>query len=224
MTKRTTARIGMVGYVDVLRALINRPSTRHAMSDALGIVRSNMTPILGALHHYRVIHIAGWTKMQARGAAVPVYAFGDEPDAPASGPTNYRPTALSTCLRPELIAFVGLLRLLTDPHSISELSAATGMTMVTVRKVLDRMHELRLAHIACWVPRLARMPGPPTPNYQFGIDKRDATRPRPMSVATKNLRYRTAQRRIRQQHAITLALAAANASVFVHAQSQTEAA
>lgn len=214
---RIRQRIGLRGYVEILRAIVDGPATVIQIREKLDLGRTNPRIIVGALHYYRIVRIAAWEWPGPHCALVPAFGYGSEPDAPMPvradgqpGRTLWKP--LDPCrLRSELIGFVNLLRQLEVPIQRTELQAATGMTRLTIQRVLRRMHTLRLVYIPFWDPRA--IGGPPVPNFQFGIDMRSANRPVPQTKNAANRKYRDAQKQLAHQRAITNALAA-NASTF----------
>lgn len=211
--KRTTQRLGMSGYVAILRLFVDAPTTVAGVV-ASGVGATAAKRITKALHTMRLIHIAHWIVLPHM-PVHPAFSFGNRPDAPLEvvrpngRPASPRPKATAG-LPCDLVAFRSLIAALQTPASVTEACERTGMCWTPVDRALRALHAHRLIRVAAW--RIKPQGGPYVPLYQFAIDQDDAPKP-PATKQARNARYR---QRVRAQAELTghLRQLAASASVF----------
>lgn len=210
MSTRGTRRIGMAGYARILRLLLDKPDTTDGIIQRTGFGHTAIRRILPSLHTLRVIYIAGW-EFADRAPARPVFAVGSQPDAPAPDTRpNGRPVKAVRIAKVkrhpvELLAFVSILRALSDEHSKTELMHASGLSWHGTTAALKALRSLRLVRVRSWAWR--EQGGPAIPSYEWAPDGRDADRPKPIGRVAVNRRYREARAAREAQSAICKALA-----------------
>lgn len=218
---RKRAQIGMAGYARIVRALIDEPCTVLRLQERVTLGHTAAYRIVQALHQrLHLVRIAGWHQAPYH-RPLPIYAFGEGPDAPAprlttkGKPARFRqPAPKNDPAPPNLLAFVNLLRALDEPRSAIELAELAGIDYVTARRAIKVLRSLGLVRIARYEAAVNGT-GMQVRLYAFAIDARDANKPAPIGRKEVNRRYAAARRQREAQLHITHALAA-NASIFAH--------
>ena len=193
--KPTTKRLGQAGYVKCLRviALGGGKTTQHTLRASTKINRNTAIRFCHCLHDLRLIHVAGWD-VSGR-YPMPQYALGDGEDAPH--PTGKpRPRQNKRGMSIELVSFTNMVRAIQAmPQHGRGLHLETGVSERTTRVFLKAMHAARLAYIAEFEDRGPAGAGAAL--YAFGLRKRDAVKPEPISRAEQH-RRQTAMRQRRR--------------------------
>ena len=115
-----------------------------------------------------------------------------------------------------LIAFAALVRALAAaPISANDLVETTGCTINTIRMQLAALRKANVAYRAEW--HRDREAGEWCAHWRFGIDKRDAVKPRAKTRQELRKRYKS-NRRERDATTAIIRMIAANASIFTQAQ------
>lgn len=191
-------RLGCRGYAELLRLVVDHgPLTVTELAERADLTRLNALRYLVTMHHAKVLRIAEWRE-KYHCPYRPAYALGSEPDAvmpttraTARRATSARPAPLAVThrsLSSHVLYFASVVKALAEPHSVDELQAAVGGNMSILRSLLRRMHSLHLIFIAEWYR--AATNGVATRYWQFGIDKRNKSKPPKVDKVAYMRRYR----------------------------------
>jgi predicted transcriptional regulator len=216
ITPKRGKLLGWSGYASIIRLVQLEPRTSRQLAERMNVSLLFMRRILNRLHDLKVVYIAEYRKEYTCGAPVPVFAFGDKPDArPSCNPPGVqrKPLGRSTTL-PELAHAVHMLRLLDEPIVQGDLAEAVGSSYGNVAKFLQHCRRIGLVRIGEWKTRDGG--GAPAPMYVLG-GGRDAPRPTVQSRYEIEKRYR-ARRRAREAMQRMIHATAANRSVFAEAE------
>lgn len=190
--RHTGAYVGYVGYAALLACTKQEVSAAQA-AKMTGIAEPLVRRLLGQFRTMRLVHRSGWTRPSVRGVDQPLYRIGDEPDVPA------RPTRKGGTMPyvdhvhvplPRVKSFGDLIHALRDDClSMTELADRTGIAPSRLSEVLSYMASpgLRLIYIADWKWR--DVPGgPPIKLWEWGLDKRNATKPKASGRSRRDAR------------------------------------
>lgn len=208
--------LGWAGYASIIRLVQLEPRTSRQLAERMKVSLLIMRRILNRLRDLKVVYISGYRKEFTRGAPVPVYAFGVQPDAtPLCDPPGVRrkPLGRSTSL-PELVHTVHMLGLLVEPVMQGDLAAAAGSSYGNVAKFLQHCRRIGLVRIGEWKTRDGG--GAPAPMYVLGSGP-DMRRPSVQSRYEIEKRYRE-RRRAREAMQRMIHATAANRAVFAEAE------
>ena len=221
MKTTQSATTGWFLYALILRLVANGVSTAIGVCKSTGASRGNVRYILRDMHGQGLVHVCDWVKVGPKGQLVRSYAFG--PGQDAAMPANSRSgapsrhsslTAAPMLPRPEMIAFVSILReLRAEACTTQILAERCGVNRSFLYRLVKHLHELRLIFVADWeVPlMLAR----PVAMYRLGLNRPDVKR-KPVQTPEARRQRRILGRAAREQMlAVTHALAgSANSSKF----------
>lgn len=192
----------MVGYVAILAALRDSPSsTRGVVEDGL-CGRTAANSLIPAMHKLGLVHISGW-EQRYKAPARPKYKAGEGEDAsaPTVRDTGRDVKAIVAPIKayvapPELLAFHDALEALREPMSCAQLREATGLAEGTVRALFAALLQHNMARIASYERQ--ETGGSPVAMYVLGRGK-SAVRPERDKAAT-NERYRIKRRQVYVLH------------------------
>jgi hypothetical protein len=150
-------RIGMAGYARILGAL-KEPMTTAELMARCNVGKGAANRFVAAHHKRGRIRIVDWS-MGHRKAPLPVWLAGAGPDAPyptkrPNGDAVRAPKSerVHRAIWSELRAFLDFLDALGDGHSTcEELRADTGLTIISVRRLVRVLRETKQIRIASWV-------------------------------------------------------------------------
>lgn len=207
--KNPKGRLGWAGYADIIRALIDKPSTVWDLSVRIDMWNGGMRETLRRMRALDLVQIAELVPA-AKGPPVAVWAFGWS-DLGIDCERYYKPLQPNA----ELIAFASIIRALRDGcHSAASLADATGINAGRASVFLKYLRSIGLAYIAEWDITARRIPGgKPVGMHRFGVDRASKRRPSAECHRTTNLRHYRKKRDREQQVQLMRALAPAN-SVF----------
>lgn len=219
MTRKSTRRLCIAGYAEILRGLFDAPATSGGLAQRHNVTPHVMRGITRRLHQLRMIRVAEWRK-PVQGPAMMVFGFGGEADAPrpltVTGAESKHIGATARPPRPtlEITAFAALMRALVERRTVGELSEITGITKHTVSRNLKHMRAIGLVYVAGWERRRqGGAGGAVLPMYLLGIGRKDVPKPAMQTKQASNARYNAARRQKRHQLRLVRAICANN-SVF----------
>lgn len=217
--KHTGAYVGYVGYAALLACTKQEVSAAQA-AVMTGIGEQLVRRLLGQFRAMRLVHRSGWTRPSVRGFDQPLYRIGDEPDTPP------RPTRRGSVMPhadhvhvplPRVKSFGSLVHALQDDClSMTELADRTGIAPSRLSEVLSYMASpgLRLIYIADWKWRDSPG-GPPIKLWEFGLDKRNATKPKASGRGKRDARRKVEALMSRPRWENTLAMLRTNSGFKV---------
>jgi hypothetical protein len=196
--------LGWTGYASIVRS--TQTGLVHAVyvMERFGVRRETARKVLLRLHELRVTYIASWLVIPPSRTAIPVYRYGQQPDAPGIGgkPGGWerKPMAMHNRL-PELTHFVTILQALEEPISLPRLAAEVGSHHNNILRLIRHAKSIKLARIAEW----ERTRSGPVALWCLGAGV-NAHRPSPITQREANVRYKAAKRARAKQMSILRAL------------------
>ena len=186
---RPGQRLMAPGYAELLRFLINMNGTAtwRAVAARFDVNRSTAPALLRACSRHGLAHITQWIRepVDKRTSLMPAYAFGPGVDAPHPG---FKDGSAFKGNKPdrvriEFMTFANAVKALQEePLHGRALAEHVGCSYSTARKIIAALRKAKLAHIASYLERADRGRGAPL--YAFGIDCKDARKPRPVPLRT----------------------------------------
>lgn len=186
----------MKGYVQFARVCSALPGTADDVAERIGISAKSARIYLRNKLNAGIVEMRGCESSPPRAMRC-VY------EMPAA---FNRGQAAGTRPRSTYIAFLHVLRMLSDGATSAEIAIETGMDRRQLQTIIAEMRRLRLARIASWEPGAN---GRMAPSYRLGAAK-DAKKPPPQIKADTNRRYWAARAAKSRQMQICSALASAN--------------
>lgn len=210
-------RPGWCGYADILKSVMTSPGTSMDLAQRFGMQVIRMRIILNRFHELGVLHIGAWRKRNCviSGAPMAVFHFGKGADVPGTANGRKYRKPRKTTAQHEQTQMVHVMRLLVEPITKKDLSAASGTGWRTIGVFINHLHQIGLCHIADWSPGLKG--GQPAAMYRLGCAA-DAKRPSPIPLQelSRNAWLRRKERNAMQR--LIRATAASNSSVFAYAE------
>ena len=209
---KRTGRLGVAGYVALLAALRDGPSTIPVMADRHRLSTAAAYRFVATFHRLGCLHICAWRS--GPGASYPVYAYGRGQDAPA--PANAAPFTKARIMA-EGIPLAKALECLEGLSSKRDVMEWSGMSHTLAKIALGACIEHGLIYIADWHARTPTGHGEPLPQYRLGAGP---SVPKPSRERRRlvNKRYYDKVRARLHQERVLSALSA-NSSVFNVARS-----
>lgn len=181
------AYLGYVGYAALLAATKQEVSATKA-AEIIGAHRDTVRRLLGQFRTLGLVYRSGWVRESTNGFDQPLYRIRveDEQDVPArltsaGGPMPHADHEHKPQER--VRSFASLVEALkNDCLSRGELAEKTGLSAARITKVLSYMASpgVKLIYVADWRWRGGKPGGPPSKLWEFGLDKRNAFRPKPI--------------------------------------------
>jgi hypothetical protein len=186
------ARIGLIGYAEILGAVRVAPLSGIEVTAAIGRDHpQNINEVLRAMLGLRLVHVAAWTAPVRYAPPRPRFRAGDGVDVPPPATKWGDRSGFSAMMlspkRPgiNMLALAELMRLLRErPSRLPEIADKSGIHETRVGPLMRELHRQRLVHVAVWMRGRS---GPPAAFYALGA-RRDAARPAPLtsSQTTRN--------------------------------------
>lgn len=194
----TGRRLGLIGYVSILRNLQLTPMTAEALAIKHGLTRDRAYRVLNGLHAVKLVRVKDWAPhptLPQRFSAV--WAFGGQPDAAHPSSAYVARAEASNNLGPTVITLSYLLREMVRSTCKSQLIAATGTDAQMIAKLLAHGESIGF----CYVSRWELKQGGATAMWRLG-DRPSVPKPEPKSRSTI---YRESyqRRKVRRQQQAT---------------------
>ena len=211
--RKIGARLGMVGYVSILRAIQRRPATTAQVCDAEIGSLNTARFLLRKMHAVKLIHVGAWQAREARCKGyTAVWHFGAGQDVPYPSGEVPKPSKRANNISSSMVAFAELMRALAEPTTKAELAERTGLSDETIRVVLEHASDIKMVRVAGWQP--TEGDGYPAALWQLGYGPspaRPAPIPRIEIHRAESAKRRRARDAVRLQQAV-LGMAALEAA------------
>ena len=187
--KRKAGRMGYRQYARLLGAVAKQPATAAEVVERLG--RRIVQATRDAMHRMAsagIMHIVEWRQAPS-GRSYLRAAFKAGPGVNAPYPLKSKMTVPGARVkpRPEMMAFIGLIRALQEGATRAELHDATGISTHRISGALRELRAQGLLHTCGYEPRDGAS-GCPSEILRFGPGA-NAARPAPLSDSEKKRRY-----------------------------------
>jgi hypothetical protein len=197
-----SGRFGLVHYARILHRVMQSPCTQHDVAQAIGRSVARVREILWRLENMGRVHVVDWAPSpRVHGCKSPVFALGPGKSMPYPGEWKRPPmgsTLARTKPRPELIAFVSILRALDAGASRADLGQASGVSHHRFPLLLRYMASVQMVHLCEWRRRDGQVNGTPTEVYKFGPGE-NAKRPARLTQRQRDKRSKQRKQAAKEQ-------------------------
>lgn len=190
--KKRNNRLMWAGYANILRATQKRPQAAEDLVELTGVGILMIRQVMNRMHDMHLVRISGWEKRRFKGSPMALWSIGSGEDAPFPGearPGRERNPHARYAKRSSLVAFAYIIRALAEPITIDDLAEQVGSTTCNIARLMLHCRRIGLVHIADWRSRPGGA-GKPAMMLQLGDGEPNAPRPKRMSQAERNRRYR----------------------------------
>jgi hypothetical protein len=210
----------MLDLVDVLYRLTRGPMSCESLAAQFNLKCDTGRVLLRRFHSLGWVRICAWSlSPHGRGPYLPEYEFANgQPDVPK--PESYqRPgrkerkprTTRVTPGRQMLMVHRMLSALKSGSLTAAELAEEVGVNENTARSFLNHARG-RLVFVAAWGGRRLMPGGAPIALWQFGVDRRNAPRPKTQTNHQRHLKRRERTRSLLEQSLLNHVMAGTAAS------------